>query len=87
VLLAARDELDLCSLLADIDCGDWALRRTKRDGSPYAHTAFYEPDLDGALTAVALEPAAWPLVRKLPLVFAGGSGASVSITNTPGGAS
>ncbi len=30
------------------------------------HTRFHEPDLSGALTALALEPAAKPLLRHLP---------------------
>jgi hypothetical protein len=32
--------------------------------------SFHEPDLDGALTAVALEPAARSLVRRLPTAMA-----------------
>jgi hypothetical protein len=33
--------------------------------------AFHEPDLDDALTALALEPAASRLVSRLPLALAG----------------
>ena len=33
-------------------------------------SAFHEPDLDGALTAVALGPSARRLVRRLPLAYA-----------------
>lgn len=59
VLLAARDELSLFWLRDD------ALRKGLRVA------AFHEPDLDGALTAIALEPAARPLLVGLPLALAG----------------
>jgi hypothetical protein len=53
-LLAARDELALAWLCRDaIDAG---LR----------HARFHEPDLGDALTAVAFEPAAGPLLKHLP---------------------
>lgn len=68
-MLSVSDEDALASIVADIDCGDWRLRLTKADGSPYAYTAFHEPDLDGALTAIALEPDAAHIVRKLPLAL------------------
>ena len=58
VLLAVADELALSWLRAD------AVRRRLRT------VAFHEPDLDGALTAIALEPAAWRLVAHLPLALA-----------------
>lgn len=57
MFLAARDELALTWLAEDATAAD------------LAHTAFREPDLDDALTAVALEPAAHRLVRKLPLAL------------------
>lgn len=31
--------------------------------------AFLEPDLGSALTAIAVEPAGWRLVRRVPLAF------------------
>ena len=59
MFLAARDEQALTWLAEDAaDAG-------------HAHTRFREPDLDDALTAVALEPAAHRLVRKLPLALTG----------------
>lgn len=75
VLLAVRDELALMWLADDAaDAG-------------YAHTKFHEPDLDGAFTAVALEPAACRLVRKFPLALSERSNAPDLTTTTPGGAS
>jgi hypothetical protein len=59
VLLAASDELSLTWLRAD------ALAAGLRVVS------FREPDLGGALTAVALEPAGCRLVAGLPLALAG----------------
>jgi hypothetical protein len=58
VLLVAPDELALSWLYADAVTS--ALRAV----------AFHEPDLGGALTAVALEPAARRLVAHLPLALA-----------------
>jgi len=57
VLLEASDVLDLCWLLGD----------SQREG--IRAVAFYEPDLDNELTAVALEGAAVRLCRKFPLLF------------------
>ena len=57
VLLAVRDELALSWLYAD------AVRAGLRT------IAFHEPDLGGALTAIALEPAARRLVTHLPLAL------------------
>jgi hypothetical protein len=57
ILLAAPDELALGRLCADAAI---AGLRTVR---------FHEPDLDGALTAAAFEPAAHRLVSHLPLVL------------------
>ena len=57
VLLAAPDELALSWLRAD--AASAGLRCA----------AFHEPDLDGALTALALEPAAGRLVAHLPLAL------------------
>ena len=59
VLLAASDELSLSWLCAD------AVTAGLRVAS------FREPDLGGALTAVALEPAGRRLVAGLPLALAG----------------
>jgi len=59
VLLAASDELGLGWLRADAVAA--GLR----------FISFQEPDLDGALTALALEPAASRLVAGLPLALAG----------------
>jgi hypothetical protein len=59
VVLVARDELSLFWLRDD------ALTKGLRVA------AFHEPDFDGALTALALEPAAGPLVASLPLALAG----------------
>jgi hypothetical protein len=56
-LLAARDELELC----------WLLSEASRCGVP--HAAFREPDLDDALTAIALGPAAKKLCSKYPLAL------------------
>jgi hypothetical protein len=57
VLLAVPDELALSWLWSD------AAARGLRG------VAFHEPDLDGALTAIALEPAARRLVAHLPLAL------------------
>lgn len=56
-VLAARDELALWQLAE-------ALQRRG-----LSHTPFYEPDLGHALTAVAAEPAAAPLMRRYPLAL------------------
>jgi len=58
VLLAARDELSLSWL--DADAVNAGLRVA----------SFHEPDLDDALTAIALEPAGRRLVAGLPLALA-----------------
>lgn len=58
MLLAATDELSLIRLNADAAARDHRV------------VAVHEPDLDGSLTAVALEPAAGRLVRHLPLALA-----------------
>ena len=58
VWLAVRDELTLLHLYEDA--------RARR----LLCVSFHEPDLDGALTAVALEPAARRLVARLPLALA-----------------
>lgn len=57
VILAAHDELELAWLCQDAET---AGLRTVR---------FHEPDLGGALTAAAFEPAAARLLRTLPLVL------------------
>lgn len=59
VLLAASDELELAWLRSDAVAAGLRV------------TSFHEPDLDNALTAVALEPAAGRLVARLPLALAG----------------
>lgn len=58
VILAVRDELELAWLCQDAES---AGVRTLR---------FHEPDLGGALTAAAFEPAGARLVRALPLALA-----------------
>jgi hypothetical protein len=57
VILAVRDELELAWLCQDAAAGGYRLTRV------------HEPDLAGALTAAAFEPAAARLVRRLPLAF------------------
>jgi hypothetical protein len=59
VLVVARDELELC----------WLAEEAARAAVP--HATFHEPDLDWALTAIALGASAAPLVRKYPLAFSG----------------
>jgi hypothetical protein len=59
VLLAAEDELALGRILADAA------------GTGLRVAPFHEPDLGGALTAVAIEPAGFRLVARLPLTLAG----------------
>jgi hypothetical protein len=58
VLLVAEDELALGRILADA-------RDTGVRVAP-----FYEPDLDGALTALAIGPAGYRLTARLPLALA-----------------
>jgi hypothetical protein len=55
VVLSAPDEASLTEL--------------HRAAAGYARSAFHEPDFGGALTAVALEPAAHRLVSHLPLAL------------------
>jgi hypothetical protein len=59
VLLAVSDELSLSWLRADAAAGGLRV------------VAFHEPDLNDALTALALEPAASRLVARLPLALTG----------------
>ena len=59
VLLAVDDELSLGRV--HVDAVAIGLRAA----------AFYEPDLGGALTAIALEPAAGRLLARVPLALAG----------------
>ena len=58
VLLAVRDELDLGRIRVDVAA------------SGLRAAPFHEPDLDGALTAVAVEPAGRRFLARLPLVLA-----------------
>jgi hypothetical protein len=60
VVLATSDELSLGRLCDDVSAA--GLRAVR----------FHEPDLDGALTAAALEPAARRLVSRLPLALSRG---------------
>jgi hypothetical protein len=57
IVLAAPDEFALA----------WLLEHARRDG--LAAVPFHEADLDGALTAVALEPAAGKLCCSYPLAL------------------
>jgi hypothetical protein len=67
VVLAAPDELSLGWLCDDAAAAGLRVVR------------FHEPDLGGALTAAALEPAAARLISRLPLALApGDSSASPS---------
>jgi hypothetical protein len=59
IVLAARDELSL----------GWLRQDAVAAGLRVA--SFHEPDLGGALTAFAVEPAAARLVAGLPLALAG----------------
>lgn len=59
-MLAASDELSLGWLCDDAVAAGFRVVR------------FHEPDLGGALTAAALEPAAGRLVARLPLAFSRG---------------
>jgi hypothetical protein len=56
-VLAAPDELSLGWLCDDADAAGFLVVR------------FHEPDLGGALTAAALEPAAGRLVARFPLAL------------------
>ena len=58
VLLAVADELVLTKAIED----------ARSQGMRVVE--FHEPDLGGALTAAALEPAAYRLLSPLPLAFA-----------------
>jgi hypothetical protein len=58
VLLAAPDELELSRIRVDIAAA--GLRAVP----------FHEPDLDGALTAIAVEPAGWRFLTRLPPMLA-----------------
>jgi hypothetical protein len=58
VVLAAADELSLGWLCDDAGAAG------------YRSVRFHEPDLGGALTAAAFEPAAHRLLAHLPLVLA-----------------
>lgn len=57
------NEAALWDLLADVSNADFVSR--------VRHTAFFEPDLDDQLTAVAIEPAGARLVAHLPLALQG----------------
>ncbi|MBO0823932.1 MAG: hypothetical protein J2P27_08745 [Actinobacteria bacterium] len=59
MLVAALDELGLARLRADAMSAGLRV------------ISFQEPDLNDALTALALEPAAGRLVARLPLALAG----------------
>ena len=61
VLLAATDELELSRLQVDVAAA--GLRAVP----------FHEPDLDGALTAIAVEPAGWRFLTRLPVMLADGT--------------
>jgi hypothetical protein len=61
-VLAVPDELSLGWLCDDAAAAGLLVVR------------FHEPDLGGALTAAALEPAAARLVSRLPLAFSRGEG-------------
>lgn len=58
VLLAARDELDLSRIHVDVAASGLTV------------APFHEPDLDGALTAIAVEPAGRRFLARLPLALA-----------------
>lgn len=57
VVLTVPDELSLGWMCEDIEASGFRVVR------------FHEPDMDGALTAAALEPAAHRLVAHLPLAL------------------
>jgi hypothetical protein len=58
VLLAAPSELELSRIHVDVAAA--GLRAVP----------FHEPDLDGALTAIAVEPAGWRFLARLPAMLA-----------------
>lgn len=58
VCLAARNEEELHKL------------RDRLDAACVEYVAFTEPDLDGALTSIALEPDGASFVKRLPLALA-----------------
>jgi uncharacterized protein (DUF697 family) len=58
VVLAVRDELALSWLGQDAQAAGLAI------------VMVHEPDLGGALTAMAVEPAGWRLFRGVPMAFA-----------------
>jgi hypothetical protein len=60
VVLAIADELSLGRLCEDATAAGLRV------------VMFHEPDLDGSLTAAALEPASHRLVARLPLAFSRG---------------
>lgn len=66
VLLAAPDELELSRIRVDVAAA--GLRAVP----------FHEPDLDGALTAIAVEPAGWRFLTRLPAMLS-------DLTFSPGG--
>ena len=57
VLLSVNTEVDLMKLIA------------KAHDRGFKWSAFREPDIGGAITAIALEPAAIDLCKKLPLAL------------------
>lgn len=58
VVLAVSDELALSWLGQDAEAAGFAIVKV------------HEPDLGGALTAIAVEPAGWRLLRSVPMAFA-----------------
>ncbi|WP_390889930.1 peptidyl-tRNA hydrolase [Dactylosporangium aurantiacum] len=66
VLVAARDEDALDRL------------RVAASAAGHRHVGFREPDLGGALTALAVEPAAYRLLSHLPLALRPASGGARS---------
>jgi len=61
VLLAAPGELELGRIRVDVAAA--GLRAAP----------FHEPDLDGALTAIAVEPAGWRFLARLPAMLVNGT--------------
>ena len=64
---ARSNFLALLSVANEVDLKDVARRALERG---VRVSAFHEPDLGGALTAIALEPAAKRVVARLPLALA-----------------